>query len=73
MEGVYYLNGYSLCIYLFVVTPVAYGSSQARNQIGAAAADLGHSHSNTGSKVHLQHIPRLQQFWILNPLSEARD
>ena len=31
----------------------AYGSSQARGQIGAAAAGLDHSHSNTGSKPHL--------------------
>ena len=29
---------------------VAYGSSQARGQIGAAAASLHHSHSNSGSE-----------------------
>ena len=37
---------------------MAYGSSQARGRIEAAAADLPHSHSNTGSKPHLR--PTLQ-------------
>ena len=37
---------------LFKFSPVAYGSSQARGQIGAAAASLHHSHSETGSKLH---------------------
>ena len=53
----------------FRVTPMAYGSSQARNRIGAAAAGLRHSHSTTGSKTHLRATPQLQQRWILNPLS----
>ena len=44
---------------LFRATPAAYGSSQARNQIGATAAGLHHSHSNTGSKLHLQPTPQL--------------
>ena len=38
--------------------PEAYGSSQARGWIGAAAADLHHSHSNARSKPTLQ--PMLQ-------------
>ena len=37
----------------FSATPLAYGSSQARGRIGAAAADLRHSHGNTGSEPHL--------------------
>ena len=44
----------------FRAVPVAYGSSHARGRIGAArgrigavAADLNHSHSHTGSKLHL--------------------
>ena len=37
--------------------PVAYGSSQARGPIRAAAA--GQSHSNTGSKLRLQPTPQL--------------
>ena len=43
---------------LFRVASLAYGSSQARGQIGAAAAGLSHSS---------------QQLGTLNPLSEARD
>ena len=39
--------------FLFRVTPVAYGSSQAGGQIGAMAAGLHHSHSSSGSKPHL--------------------
>ena len=35
-------------------TLVVYGSSQARGQIGSAAAVLCHNHSNAGSKPHLQ-------------------
>ena len=47
----------------FRATPAAYGDSQARGQIGAAAASLQHSHSNVGSEIglHLRHVkvPRL--------------
>ena len=35
---------------LFRAAPTAYGGSQARGLIGAVAAGLRHSHSNTGSK-----------------------
>ena len=39
-----------VCLFgLFRTAPVAYGGSQARGQIGAVAASLHHSHSNTGS------------------------
>ena len=49
------------CPYLFIIflfiyfmaTPVAYGSSQASDQIRAAAVGLFPSHSNTGSKLYL--------------------
>ena len=37
----------------------AYGSSQARVPIRAAAANLHHSHSNTGSEQHLWPTPQL--------------
>ena len=44
-------------IYLFILpfraALVAYGGSQARDHIGAAAAGLRHSHSNAGSELHL--------------------
>ena len=54
-------------------TPMEYGSSQARRQIGAAAASPHHSHSNVGSKAHLWPTPQSWQNGILNALSEARD
>ena len=53
---------------------MAYGSYQAKGQIGAAAADLRHSHSNARDPSHvcdLYHNSRQRR--ILNPLSEARD
>ena len=43
----------------FRATPMAYGSSQARGLIGAAAAGLHHSHSNVGSKFRQQPTPQL--------------
>ena len=39
--------------------PMAYGGSQARGLIGAAAAGLRQSHSNTGSEPRLQPTPQL--------------
>ena len=44
---------------LFRTAHSAYGSCQAKGQIGVAAAGLHHSHSNTGSKPCLQPIPQL--------------
>ena len=44
---------------LFRAAPEAYGSSQARGRIGAAAAGLHHSHSNTRSEPHLWLTPQL--------------
>ena len=42
------------CLFVcFRATTKAYGSSQARGQIRAAAADLHHGHSNVGSKPHV--------------------
>ena len=49
----------SFFFFLFRVAPEAYGGSQASGQIGAAAAGLHHSHSNAGSKPHLQPTPQL--------------
>ena len=39
--------------------PKVYGGSQARGRIGAAAAGLCQSHSNTRSKLHLRPMPQL--------------
>ena len=48
---------FSFCC-LFRAIPVAYGGSQARGRIGAAAAGLHHSHSNTRSKPPLPPTPQ---------------
>ena len=42
---------------LFIAAPMAYGTSQSRGQIGAAAVGL--HHSIVGSELHLQTIPQL--------------
>ena len=42
-----------------------YGSSQARNQSGAAAAGLCYSHGNTESELHL--LPMAQLMTMHNP------
>ena len=48
-----------LLFLLFRAIPVAFGGSQARGGIGATVAGLWHSHSNTGSELHLQPTPQL--------------
>ena len=45
---------------LFRVTPLAYGSSQARGRIIATAAGLHHSHSNSEPKPCLRPTPQLK-------------
>ena len=44
---------------LFGAPPEAYGGSRARGQTGVIAASLHHSHSHTGSKLHLRPTPQL--------------
>ena len=63
----------SLSLFLFRNTPTAYGSSQARGRIGALAAGLYHSHSNTRSKPVCDLHHSSWQHWILDPLNKARD
>ena len=58
---------------LFRATCAPHGSSQARGRIGAAVADLHHSHSNATSELHLQPMPQFMTNWILILLSRARD
>ena len=53
------LNEQFIFFFLFTATPEIYGSSQDRGQIGAAAAGLHQSHSNTGSEPHLWPTPQL--------------
>ena len=48
----------------FRAAPAAYGSSQARSRIRAAAASLRHSHSNVGSKLPLWPTPQLEALWV---------
>ena len=55
--------------FLFGASPVAYGSFQARGQLGTTAASLHHSHSNTRSELHLQPMLQLVAMLVLNPLS----
>ena len=42
-----------LFVYLFRVTPVTYGGSQARGRIGAVAVGLRRSHSNARAELRL--------------------
>ena len=51
--------------FFFMAIPAAYGSSQARGQIGTAAAGLHCSHSNIGSEPQLVATPKPQ---VLNQL-----
>ena len=46
-------------VFCFMAAPAAHGSSQARDQIGTAAAGLCHSYSNNRPKPHLQPTPKL--------------
>ena len=46
-----------MCVYIFMATPAAYGSSQARDRIVIAAPGLYHSHSNVRSEPHLRLTP----------------
>ena len=50
---------FCLFLLLFRAAPLAYGGFQARGPIKAIAATLHHSHSNTGSEMHLQPTPQL--------------
>ena len=63
----FFEQGFSLKNFfcLFRAVPAAYGSSQARGRIGAAAAGLRHRHSNAGSELHLQSIPQFTE--MLDP------
>ena len=55
---------------LFRASSAAYGSSQARGQIGAAASTICHNQMQDPSHIcNLCHSS--WQCWILNPLSEA--
>ena len=63
------MNHLFVSLFAFYGRTHAYGGSQARARIGAAAASLHHSHSNAGSVCDLHHSS--QQHQILNPLREV--
>ena len=69
---VFFCSFFVFILFSFRATLVAYGSSQVRDQIEAAAAGHSHSHSNAGSSLIsiLHHSSRQSQ--ILNPLCKAR-
>ena len=78
----YYFSVYNFFFVVVVVVvivaiswaaPEAYGDSQARGWIGAAATGLRQSHSNAGSEPGLRPTPQLTQRRIVNPLSKGRD
>ena len=52
-------NQLLFCSFFFRAAPTACGGSRARGRIGAVAADLHHSHSNTGSELRLRPTPQL--------------
>ena len=49
-RGATFFKKIIIFFWLFKAAPMAYGGSQAGGQIGAIAAGLHHSHSNTRSK-----------------------
>ena len=55
-----------------MAAPAAYGGSQARGQIGAAAAGLYHSHSNTGSEPCLRPTPQLMAMLDIQPAEQGQ-
>ena len=64
-----YLIGLVVCLFLsFRTVPIAYGGTQARGRIRAAAAGLHHSHRNARSEPHLWPTHNSWQRQILNPL-----
>ena len=59
--------------FFFRAAPTAYGNSQTRGQIRAAATGLHHSHSNENPS-HVFNLCHSSWWrWTLNPLSGTRD
>ena len=57
---------------LFRAAPAAYGSSQTRGGIGAAAASLYHSHSNSRSEPRLRPAPQFMATLDLRPTEQGQ-
>ena len=62
-----FLFFFFFCFLLFRATLMAYGSSQASDQIRAAAASLRHSHISARSKLCLQTTPQFTATPDLKP------
>ena len=50
IEAIFSFLSLFFFFFFFRAAPMAHGNSQTRGQIGAAAANLHHSHSSAGSK-----------------------
>ena len=61
LEFAVYVFFFFLVFFVFFsrAVPIAYGGSQARGPIGAAAASLRQSHNNARSELHPQPTPQL--------------
>ena len=58
LRGEWAQSSFFVVVAFFVkAASVAYGCSQARDQIGAIAARLHHNHTSVGSKPHLRPTP----------------
>ena len=70
---VIFIRLFLFCFFRTVL--MAHGSSQARGRIGATAAGLYHSHSNSGYELCLRptYTTAHSSAWIPDLLSEARD
>ena len=73
LRGVFLFFCFVLFCFVFRAASVVYGCSQARGEIGATAASLYHSHSNTElpltyTRPHLPPPPSLpsQQRWLIS-------
>ena len=64
---------FCIVFFLFMATPVAYGSSQARDQISAVAGAYATATATPGSSCTCDVCCSLQQCWVLNLLSGDRD
>ena len=66
-------SDFCCCCYLFRATPTAYGISEARDWIRAAAASLCHNHSNARAKLSVTYSEAVSSAGSFNPLSKAKD
>ena len=73
LSGIYWVLRHVFFSFFMITPAAAYGSSQARGWFGSCSCNLCHSHGYTGSEATYNLCYSLLQFWLLNPLSEARN